>query len=110
MDRRLDELRRRRRQVFLEASCALAGSAALASLHVERMPGSAAFAVALALALALYLAASVRFCARLARLLAAACPRCGGLFFVSWQRLLVSLPYLHASCAHCGCALARRRS
>ena len=41
--------------------------------------------------------------------LAAPCPRCGGAFFTSWERLLISLPWLHGSCAHCGQGLAPER-
>jgi hypothetical protein len=51
---------------------------------------------------------SLRFAATLAALLTERCPRCGGAFFVSLERVLWSLPFPRGRCAHCGVGLRLR--
>jgi hypothetical protein len=56
----------------------------------------------------LYAALCVGWVVRFVRFLGRDCPRCGGLFFYSLERLLTSLPYLSGRCAHCRTPLAER--
>lgn len=89
-----------RRAVHVEGLLAAAATAALAA--AGDLPG-----LAVALLALLYAAMTLGWVARFVALLGRECPRCGGLFFCSLERLLYSLPYLRARCAHCGEPLAR---
>jgi hypothetical protein len=109
VDHRLLEIRSRRRHVLMELGCVLIASASLALIEIPSSSKSLLPIAAFATALVLYLAASSRFCLRLFAILKASCPRCRGLFFVSWHRLLFTLPYLADSCAHCGLSFKRQR-
>lgn len=105
----LDPLRtlaRRRRELLAEAllaACAVAAFGVLVDHAAEAGLRGGAAVVAVAVAVG---ALGLRFGRRYADLIASACPRCGGLFFVSWERLVWSLPWLHRSCARCGAGSA----
>jgi len=100
--RSLDQLARERRALHAEGLLAAAASAALAA--AGDLPASA-----LAPLVLLYGAMTLGWVGRFLALLGRECPRCGGLFFYSLERLLYSLPYLHGRCAHCGEPLRSER-
>jgi hypothetical protein len=87
-------LARERRALHAEGLLAAAASAALAA--AGELPGIALAPLAL-----LYATLTASWVARFLALLGRPCPRCGGLFFYSLERLLYSLPYLSGRCAHC---------
>jgi len=83
-----------RRALHAEGLLAAGATAALAA--AGDLPGLAVAPLAL-----LYAAMTLGWVARFLAMLGRECPRCGGLFFYSLERLLYSLPYLRARCAHC---------
>jgi hypothetical protein len=90
----LSRLARERRALHAEGLVAAAAGAALAA--AGDLPGLALAPLAL-----LYAAMTLGWVGRFVALLGCQCPRCGGLFFYSLERLLYSLPYLRGRCAHC---------
>jgi hypothetical protein len=100
-------IRLRRRRILIELCPLFTASASLAFIETPLPSGSALAVAAFTTALLLYLAASTRFCLHFVAVLKESCPRCSGFFFVSWPRLLYTLPYLADSCAHCGLSLRR---
>jgi len=101
-DSDLVQLARERRALHAEGLVAAAASAALAA--AGDLP-----ALAVAPLVLLYVAMTLGWVARFVALLGRECPRCGGLFFYSLERLLYSLPYLRTRCAHCDEPLAPGR-
>jgi hypothetical protein len=103
--RELARIARGRRAVGLETA-ALVAALGLTAWAVRLGAGDAPeTATLLLLGLVGLGGASLRFVARLVELLAERCPRCGGAFFLSMERLVVSLPYPRGRCAHCGVGL-----
>jgi hypothetical protein len=90
------QLARERRALHAEGLVATAATAGLAAATTVELPWLAAAPV-----IGLYGAMTAGWVARFVALLARECPRCGGLFFYSLERLLYSLPYLGRQCAHC---------
>jgi hypothetical protein len=90
----LVQLARQRRALHAEGLLACAAGAGLAA--AGDLPVLAVAPLAL-----LYAAMTSGWVVRFVALLGRDCPRCGGLFFYSLERLLYSLPYLRARCAHC---------
>jgi hypothetical protein len=99
-DPKLAHLARERRELHAEGLVAAAAGAALAA--ATELPALAAAPLAL-----LYAILTLGWVGRFLALLGRPCPRCGGLFFYSLERLLYSLPYLRAHCAHCSEPLRR---
>jgi hypothetical protein len=94
------QLARERRALHAEGLLGAAATAGLAAAASGDLPG-----LALAPVAALYAAMTLGWAARFFALLGRPCPRCGELFFYSLERLLYSLPYLRARCAHCAAPL-----
>ena len=109
MDQRLLAIRLRRRHTLVELCPIAIVSASLVFIET-RLPTDSAIALAVfAIALVLYLAAVTRFGLHFVAVVKESCPRCSGFFFLSWHRILYSLPYLAPSCAHCGLSLRRQK-
>ncbi len=102
------DLRRRRRELAIESGIVVLGAFGLLAL-AGGVPGEGAARWTFFGALVLFAVASGGWMRRMLQALAAPCPRCGSAFFTSWERLLISLPWLHGSCAHCGQGLAPER-
>jgi hypothetical protein len=104
----LKRLRRGRRWLLVEMALLAVAIGLLAEIVVlPALPaGSGLLLVA---PLGLMAVQASRLGRRFVSLVHAECPVCGGLFFLSWPRIYWSLPYLHASCAHCGLSLRGRR-
>jgi hypothetical protein len=104
----LKRLRRGRRWLLVEMALLAVAIGLLAEIVV--LPALPAVLGLLLLApLGLVAVQASRFVRRFEEFVYAECPDCGGLFFLSEPRLWWTLPYLHASCAHCGLSLRRRR-
>jgi hypothetical protein len=108
IDATLGEIRRRRRRILAELCLVVTAAVGLAFVDAPPLASAPALLLAaFAMALLLFLAGSGRFFLSFLAVLEEACPRCRGLFFVSWQRLLYSFTYLSPSCAHCGLSWRR---
>lgn len=101
-DPTLAGLARERRSLHAEGLLAAATSLALAA--AGDLPPLALVPLGLLVG-----ASSLGWVVRFVALLGRPCPRCGGLFFYSLDRLLYSLPYLSARCAQCRQPLRQRR-
>jgi hypothetical protein len=109
MEQTLRRLRVRRRWLLTEMALLGVAVGLLAEIGLIPTSVSTARAFLLVLLAGLLAVQASRLVRRFVSLVHSECPVCGGLFFVSWQRLYWSLPYLHASCAHCGLSLRGRR-
>lgn len=109
MEQTLGRLRVRRRWLLAEMACLGVAVGLLAEIGLISTSALAARSFLLVGLAALLAVQASRLARRFVSLVHSECPVCGGLFFVSWPRIYWSLPYLHASCAHCGLSLNGRR-